>query len=282
MGQATVDLPDPLEQPPPASGANTDELLAQLAGEEIDRLLAEADSAAPSAAAAAVAAPVSAAREKGPATPPPAPSTPTVETQKIEVVAKVALGDVPSAPPAVSIPKPLETDTAVEAAVSAQLDELFQQLTGGDTGKAAAPAVPAAPAAVEDVSAAAREADQAISAAAPAALTALEAELEAAAPAGSADASAPAEPVDPNASTSVAERAVLDAVGAPPASAEDAEVDAILEIKALPFYLKPLEWLNAPLESCPDAIRDVIGKIAILTTFNAVALLLYVLLFRKH
>ena len=36
MGQATVDLPDPLEQPPAASPANTDDLLAQLAGDEID------------------------------------------------------------------------------------------------------------------------------------------------------------------------------------------------------------------------------------------------------
>jgi hypothetical protein len=42
MGQATLDLPDPLEQPP-ESAAGTDDLLAQLAGDEIDRLLAESD-----------------------------------------------------------------------------------------------------------------------------------------------------------------------------------------------------------------------------------------------
>src|SRR3954469_4113502 len=45
MGQA-VDLPDPLE-PPAASAApdlsSADDLLSQLAGEEIDRLLAEAE-----------------------------------------------------------------------------------------------------------------------------------------------------------------------------------------------------------------------------------------------
>jgi hypothetical protein len=43
MGQAALDLPDPLEQPP-ATAAGTDDLLAQLAGEEIDRLLAESES----------------------------------------------------------------------------------------------------------------------------------------------------------------------------------------------------------------------------------------------
>jgi len=56
MGQATLDLPDPLEQPP-ESAAGTDELLAQLAGDEIDRMLAEADQESAAAAAPQVAAP---------------------------------------------------------------------------------------------------------------------------------------------------------------------------------------------------------------------------------
>ena len=47
MGQAAVDLPDPLDTPPQpdasTGAAGTDELLSQLAGEEIDRLLADAD-----------------------------------------------------------------------------------------------------------------------------------------------------------------------------------------------------------------------------------------------
>ena len=42
MGQAVADLPDPLSAAP-VSSASTDDLLAQLAGEEIERLLAEAD-----------------------------------------------------------------------------------------------------------------------------------------------------------------------------------------------------------------------------------------------
>ena len=52
--------------------------------------------------------------------------------------------------------------------------------------------------------------------------------------------------------------------------------------ESLPFYLKPLEWLNAPLEALPEGAREVVGKIALLTFFNAAAVLIYVLVFRKH
>ncbi len=44
MGQAVVELPDPLENGDVANAASADDLLAQLASEEIDRLLAEAES----------------------------------------------------------------------------------------------------------------------------------------------------------------------------------------------------------------------------------------------
>ncbi len=43
MGQAALDLPDPLTDKPAMQPAKADDLLAQLAGEEIDRLLAEAE-----------------------------------------------------------------------------------------------------------------------------------------------------------------------------------------------------------------------------------------------
>src|SRR5437763_393337 len=43
MGQAAIDLPDPLQNSARLAGPSADDLLAQLAGEEIDRLLAEAD-----------------------------------------------------------------------------------------------------------------------------------------------------------------------------------------------------------------------------------------------
>src|SRR5688500_13616061 len=47
MGQATVDLPDPMESHSSAGLAGTDDLLAQLAGDEIDRHLGGADDAGP-------------------------------------------------------------------------------------------------------------------------------------------------------------------------------------------------------------------------------------------
>ena len=47
MGQAAVDLPDPLDAQSTANAAGMDDLLAQLAGDEIDRLLAEAEAETP-------------------------------------------------------------------------------------------------------------------------------------------------------------------------------------------------------------------------------------------
>jgi hypothetical protein len=52
---------------------------------------------------------------------------------------------------------------------------------------------------------------------------------------------------------------------------------------ALPLFLRPLEWINAPFAAIPDAARAALGKVAIATLINAVAVLAYVILFRaKH
>ena len=56
----------------------------------------------------------------------------------------------------------------------------------------------------------------------------------------------------------------------------------LLTDEHIPIYLKPLVWLNAPLEMLPEGLRDALGKIAILTLANAVAVFAYVVLFRKH
>lgn len=50
----------------------------------------------------------------------------------------------------------------------------------------------------------------------------------------------------------------------------------------LPIYLKPLIWINAPLDSCPPVIRPMLGKVGIVTLLNALAVLTYVIFFRKH
>jgi hypothetical protein len=49
---------------------------------------------------------------------------------------------------------------------------------------------------------------------------------------------------------------------------------------SMPVYLKPLIWLNAPLASLPVGAREALGKAAIVTLVNALAVLLYVMLFR--
>jgi hypothetical protein len=63
-----------------------------------------------------------------------------------------------------------------------------------------------------------------------------------------------------------------------PAAQSGAAVD---DDTPLPLYLRPLEWLNAPLALLPQSVRDVVGKIAIITLLNAAAILAYVLVVRR-
>jgi hypothetical protein len=48
----------------------------------------------------------------------------------------------------------------------------------------------------------------------------------------------------------------------------------------LPIVLKPLAWLSAPLDRFPDEVRETLGKIAILTIVNALAVFAYVMMLR--
>lgn len=50
----------------------------------------------------------------------------------------------------------------------------------------------------------------------------------------------------------------------------------------MPIYVKALQLLNTPFDHAPDFVREMMGKVAILTLFNSVAVLLYVLIFRRH
>jgi hypothetical protein len=50
----------------------------------------------------------------------------------------------------------------------------------------------------------------------------------------------------------------------------------------LPFYLKPLIWINVPLDSAPEIVRQMMGKVGVVTLINAIAVLTYVFFFRKH
>lgn len=191
MGQAAVDLPDSLS-PPPASAASTDDLLAQMAGEEIDRLLAEQDGERPAKPATIASAPIG----------------------------------VPSA--------------AAEApnTAASQLDGFLGGL-----------ATESGPDPVAELAGASRS---------PAAGTAH-------------DANRP-DPLDDHDVS--AERGALNASGG---AAQVATGDS-----AASLPVRILAWINSPLDSCPDPVREAVGKVAILTAVNAVAVLVYVLFFRHH
>ena len=252
MGQATVDLPDPMN-PPPATAGGTDELLAQLAGEEIDRLLAEADAE-------------QAAAEKPGENPAPR--------------ANPASGAVsPHAPGAPS--RGASLAEAADAELSAQLDNLFADLT---VNAPDSPLLGRGPAAAEPStthSAAAPE----TSTNDPIASTVAPVQLPDTAPPTSAasgdSATAPVHPVEEELRATEA----LEHEGrAPAVQPENSTLAALAseEARPLPLFLRPLEWINAPLDAFPESVRNIIGKVAILTTINALSILAYVFFFRRH
>ena len=74
------------------------------------------------------------------------------------------------------------------------------------------------------------------------------------------------------------------AVAVPSPEAAGAKTEAVPKaVSGDPLVLRVLAWVNAPLDSFPDHVREVVGKIAILTTVNAyISVLVYVLFFRRH
>jgi hypothetical protein len=264
MGQAAVDLPDPMSSDAvPAAGA--DDLLAQLAGAEIDRLLHEAEKDTPAGAdatAIAVPSPVEApttpdAIEETPANPAPTPDAIAPQlaesqpTDGADVDASAAVQSEldqlfnelnnPVSPESAQATADgiTSADAPANSAVTAsELDDLFKQLTPD------APAAPPQPAA-----------------AAASGITIVEASSQAA-------------PIAPEPTPA--------AVAAAPAAPVPTPAPATTtELGPTPWYLLPLEWLNYPLRSASPATREMLGKIAIITGFNAIFVLAYVLFFRS-
>jgi hypothetical protein len=256
MGQAIADLPDPLETPQ-ASTLGADDLLAQMAGEEIDRLLREADAEAPAIR--------------------PSP-------QAIEDASSPALAERAATIPPVEGPVPAAVSEA--DALAGELDSLLSSLT---TANPPAPA----PMSASDDSKLAVEGGE------PAAMN-VPAEAEVSSVESAALFSAPAEEAiagqrttPPTAEeTTDAERSALSLDASPVESAALAGAPSPLEVAAsaelieppagLPRLLLPLEWMNAPLAACPDLLREFMGKAAILTVLNALALIFYVRFIRRH
>jgi hypothetical protein len=199
MSQSVVDLPDPLEQTAPEPAAGVDDLLARMAGDEIDRLLAESDA---SREAPAISLDNNA--EKPADAEKPATTPPGTEASSTRVAP--ATNAIDAAEPQRSSAALLESESATTAAERSALNS-------------------------------------------------------------TPDAAPASEPQTPLANDT--EEAMEEAM------------DAANE-KSLPLYLKPLEWLNAPFDALPDTAREAIGKVALLTFFNALAVLIYVLVFRRH
>ena len=231
MAQA-IDLPEAL--PDTAPQANADDLLSQLAGEEIDRLLAEAEVEKPPAGA-----------EHAP-----------------EASAPQPLSEVAAAAPQPAVTEPAATaipatgNTPHKEAITAELDELFKELNDN--------------AATDDPNAAVAEFD-----AIP--------EADAAPEATAAVVSAPHPAIAPAPVAKLPEQPTTKQEQA--ALKEDTAADShddVDESASLPIYLKPLEWLNMPLQLVPEPARDLVGKVAIVTFMNAVAVLAYLVVFRRH
>ena len=244
MTQPPLDLPDPLHPPATGAPAGTDDLLSQMAGDEINRLLAQSDGDLPAAPPAARTPTTAAAAA---ATPPAAP----------DPAAAGALDVVGSAPaPTTGGPAgPLS-----DAMISQELDQVFARQVSADgpgPGREASGADTLSADGVTDLLGRLGGGD----APAGAGLEhghrpersrgGVEPELAASASAGSGV--APADPIR--------------VVAADPATAARRRG-------------RWVRWAVLPLDPFPDRMRDVVGKVAIVTTLNAVAVLIYVLLFR--
>ena len=250
MGQATVDLPDPSEVPNAPAGS-ADDLLSQLAGDEIDRLLSEAEVEKGPPPAAEAAAPVESASMSDAATADEIDRLFAAEAEK--AIASPAPAPKPAAAPVLPA-TPVAKSPNDDSATAAQIDALFNEAAAEAIKPADAPPVarsPSMPGAVIQPEAAASEepvADPKADAR----------QLDDTLAKASAEALPQVKAVESE--TSTAEKSALaQAID----SLEATPQPATVEQEAVPFYLKPLVWLNLPMELLPQAVREAVGKIAL-------------------
>jgi hypothetical protein len=256
VGQVAVDLPDPLESPSPVALSDTDDLLAQLADEEIDRLLAESERQSQSHAEIAQPLP---GKETPPTIAQPIATTPARTGAATQPVQEEGDSPPPSDAPApgqtVAQPAPVSPQGAALSTpeVNAQLDKLFNELHQEPPARADQPA---------SVAVAAAPQPQQTPAQAPPAFA--------------------EQPPPKIAQQAVAEQPTPSSPPDAAAVLDYASSAATQENLPLPWVLRPLEWINAPLAMCPPSVRQILGKAAIITLVNSVGIIVYVLLFRRH
>jgi hypothetical protein len=314
MGQAILDLPDPSQLSginagplSPQALASADDLLSQLAGDDIDRLLAEAEAERPRPA-------IPPALEQ-----PPAPAALAPQVTLSDTPDSAAESPADSAAESPADPTSAEIDAILGSAIDSTLKAVDEEIAATAPALELSPAIefsPAVeiPAAVENP--AALEVRPAVDVPPVDIHSAIEISpavdaqtLQAAAPIGiqpevsatllqasdqqilndaAAHLSAIMDPhVAPPETAVIAPAAI-----APAAIADDAERQALAEPLVIPqpqgrpsfllrLLVQILEWINAPMRFLSDPVREAIGKIAILTTCNAAAVILYVMVFRR-
>jgi hypothetical protein len=282
MGKS-IDLPDPLESASSQPLGNADDLLAQLAGEEVDRLLAEADEegkrhAKPGEARRSADAPHA---DLSAAVTGPPPAAAAIQDQLDALFTEItaeqpspepAPAQEPSSPSAAPrafsepsvAPIAPEPFTGMRSKLPDDInaDEVMAAILGDPPSTPRTPAAPTIDPAPAPATSPGATPTSALATLAPAAKS-----TELATSAAERHALTHHDPAD-----ELPGPGELEALAGPIHADDDGP---------LPVYLKPLEWMNAPLEMLPTTARDVLGQLAILTLVNAIAVLIYVFVFRR-
>ncbi len=296
MARADVDLDDPVKSGDGVASNSADDLLAQLAGDEVERMLSEADAAAPEALNVDRAVPESALGGPGSNNSRSKTADPAVNGaasgSEVFRATEAALDglfdelDEASSPlsekrgnAAASVAGGASADASapdkqsIEEVITQRAQTLIEQARiEADADSAALATDPALsstgePLSAADELAAEMDADEREHMEALRRMKAGEKLDDAPAQASFAKAPEPAAPPE-----------------AAPTQIDEASVDFSRPDKTdrVPLLVRVLEWVNAPLAGLSDGVRMAIGKVAIVTTFNAIGVFVYVMLFRRH
>lgn len=241
MAEAVKDLPDPLEEPANEAGSSPDDLLSKLADDAITQLIENDSKGIPPTSAAPI--------EVEPAGEPAVEPLAT-ETAKVEDFGLTGLADIATES------QTLSTDLVPDSAIEPD------PVVGQPEAAAAATPEPVVPTATE-------QAEDDVQSQLDSVLTELKSDAPVPTPVTEVHAAAHAPASEPDSRADI--KARFDH-NEPPAPIRHDPPDIIV---------KPLQWMNLPFSSLPDSVRDTLGQIGIITIINALAVLIYVIFFKK-